>query len=263
MRPALGTFVEIGIAPSKQSESAFGAAFRVIEEVHARLSFQDPTSELSCLNASAGEWVSLSPLALRVLRAARALTVASDGLFNCTVGGALVRRGVLPDHCAIRGGRANELIERGGASDIEIASNAARLLRPVRVTLDGIAKGYAVDRAVSALRACGVAFGWVNAGGDLRVFGDLALPVWRRGLHGELEQLGELRDASLATSSVRADVDPSFPGTIVGAASASGIWSVTARFAYLADALTKVAANAPSLHAAALVARLRGKIVMP
>src|ERR671935_3250985 len=37
--------------------------------------------------------------------------------------------------------------------------------------LDGIAKGFAVDRAVEALQHAGIRDGVVNAGGDLRVFG--------------------------------------------------------------------------------------------
>jgi thiamine biosynthesis lipoprotein ApbE len=39
------------------------------------------------------------------------------------------------------------------------------------VDLGGIAKGFAVDRAVKALKCAGLASGVVNAGGDLRVFG--------------------------------------------------------------------------------------------
>src|SRR5262249_15606136 len=43
--------------------------------------------------------------------------------------------------------------------------------RDVRIDLGGIAKGFAVDRAVAALRACGVPRGLVNAGGDVAAFG--------------------------------------------------------------------------------------------
>jgi thiamine biosynthesis lipoprotein len=45
------------------------------------------------------------------------------------------------------------------------------LRRRVQIDLGGIAKGFAVDRAVEALQKSGVKNGIVNAGGDARVFG--------------------------------------------------------------------------------------------
>jgi thiamine biosynthesis lipoprotein len=258
MRPLLGTFVEVGLWPTAADEFAMRAAFRAVEQVHCALSFQDPESELSRLNRSPGQFVTLSPLALRVLRLARATTLASGGLFNCTLGGLLVRRGVLPDH----GG--GELLESGTAGDIELEADRARLARPVRVTVDGIAKGYAVDCAVTALRQAGVRSGWVNAGGDLRVFGALVLPVSRRENDGALRPLGGVQDAAIASSAVRARADRLFPGTIVDATghrSAPGVWSVLARRAWRADALTKVAALAPDASRQALLRRLGGRLL--
>lgn len=258
MRPLLGTFVEIGFQPVPGGESAVQAAFSAIEQVERRLSFQDPESELSRLNACVGHFLALSPLAVRVLRLARAMTLASGGLFNCTLGGALVRRGVLPNH------DGSESLDCGTASDIDIVSRRVRLARPVRITLDGIAKGYAVDSAVAALLRGGVKTGWVNAGGDLRVFGALTLPVNRREPNGRLAWLGGLRQAALATSAVHARRARRFPGTIVTAAgdkAAVGVWSVLARRAWRADALTKVAALAPDASRHALLRRLGGRLV--
>jgi thiamine biosynthesis lipoprotein len=261
MRPLLGTFVEIGLRSTAIDESAMRAAFRAIEQVQRALSFQDPDSELSRLNRSPGRFVALSPGALRVLRLARAMTSASGGLFDCTLGGLLVRRGVLPDH----GG--GELLDSGIAGDIELEGDRARLARPVRVTLDGIAKGYAVDCAVNALRHCGVQTGWVNAGGDLRAFGTLVLPVSRRESDGALRPLGGLREAAIASSAVgHGRADRRFPGTILdatGRRSAPGVWSVLARRAWRADTLTKVAALAPDTSREALLGRLGGRLVKP
>ena len=49
---------------------------------------------------------------------------------------------------------------------------SVRLARPgVQLDFGGIAKGYAVDQAVDALRERGVHQGMVNAGGDLRLLG--------------------------------------------------------------------------------------------
>lgn len=260
MRPLLGTYVEVG-ARGPAPAAAVDAAFAAIERAQALWSFHDADSELSRLNRQPCESMCLSAPTLRLLRAARALMCASGGLFDCTVGGALVARGVLPDH----GGPAP--LPRGGAEDIELGPGRAMLRRPLRLTLDGIAKGYAVDLGIGAMRRHGATAGWVNAGGDLRAFGELALPVQRREPDGRHTPFGRLRDAALATSAVAADdapPDASFPGHIVaapGARPAPGCWSVLARSAWRADALTKVAACAPARERAAVVARLGGHLV--
>jgi thiamine biosynthesis lipoprotein len=136
--------------------------------------------------------------------------------------------------------------------------------RPVRITLDGIAKGYAVDCAVRALKQCRVPAAWVNAGGDIRAYGPLTLPVFRRDGDGSLRQLGGLRDAAIATSEVRTRADARFPGTIVaseGVPVHAGTWTVLAHTAWRADALTKVAALAQPALRASLLARLGGALV--
>lgn len=256
MRPLLGTYVEVA-ASGDQAERGIHAAFDSLAASHAKWSFHDPGSELSQLNAQPGHWVPLSASTLRLLRLARGMTAASGGRFNCTVGGTLVRRGQLPDHGSV------PLLECGDASDIELAAGAARLRRPVRVTLDGIAKGYAVDLAVQALRRAGVSSGWVNAGGDLRVFGDADLPVQRREASGRMTPLGHVRNAALATSQGGLP-SKAFPSSVVGAvAEPTAMWTVLARTGWRADALTKVAATASRGTRKDWVARLGGHLVEP
>ncbi len=265
MRPLLGTFVEVGAraASKHDAEAALCAAFAAVEVVQQRLSFHAGDSDLTRLNRGAGKAVPMHPLSLRVLRLARVMMVASDALFDVTVGGTLVRRGLLPDH----GGPS--MLERGEASDIELGDAWARLRRPVRVTLDGIAKGYAVDLAVRALRREGISAGWVNAGGDLRAFGDLVVPVRRREADRRLVALGGLRDAAIASSHAQEpsrDPDPDFAALIVGKANVTpspGVFSVLARRAWRADALTKVACLAAPAKREPLVRRLGGLLVKP
>jgi len=262
MRPLLGTFVEVG-ARGHGAPQAIAAAFDCIERAQGWWSFQDPDSELSRLNRAPGTRVALQAHTVRLLRLAAALMRRSGGGFDCTVGGALVQRGALPDH----GGLAP--LHRGDAGDVEIGPRWARLRRPVRLTLDGIAKGYAVDLAIGALRQAGVDAGWVNAGGDLRVFGDRARPIQRRELDGRLTSLGALRNAAVASSQAgvgRFSSDTAFPGHILGPNGeppATGVWTVLARSAWRADALTKIAANAPARQRAALVHSLGGCLLAP
>jgi thiamine biosynthesis lipoprotein len=256
-QPALGTFVEVGAvaAPGADPDRAIDAAFGSITEIQRLMSFHDPGSDLSRLNTANGAAVALNRPTVRVLRLARAMMCASGGLFDCTVGAQLVARGRLPDP-----GVAAEA--SGKAEDIVIIGDTVRLAAPVLVTLDGIAKGYAVDRAIATLRAAGCSGGYVNAGGDIAVFGPWPLPVHRREPDGTFTALGALRDGAIATSSLGQNADR-FPGLIVGGdtAPSSGIFSVLSRRAWRADALTKVAALTPAAERAHAVARLGGHYV--
>jgi len=265
MRPLLGTYVEIALhtqdsAQAPGLERAIERAFATIAHAQRLWSFQDPDSELSRLNLQPGRRVPVSPATQRLLRLSRALTRLSEGRFNFTLGGSLVARGVLPDH----GGPS--ALPVGEPDDVELGPGWAHLRRPVRLTLDGIAKGYAVDQAVRLLRGAGVPGGWVNAGGDLRVFGEGAVPVRRREADGRLQSLGALRNGAIATSvtAPTPELASAFPGRLLGAAgepATPGTWTVLAQRAWRADALTKVAANSPPEQRAAAVAKLGGRLV--
>lgn len=261
MRPLLGSYVEIALhGPAPGSEGAIERAFAAVAQAQRLWSFHDPDSELTRLNQRPGQCVPVSPATQRLLRLARALTRLSEGRFNPTLGGHLVAQGVLPDH----GGPA--ALPVGEAEDVDVGAGWARLNRPVRLTLDGIAKGYAVDLAVRQLLGAGVRAGWVNAGGDLRVFGDVAVPVRRREADGRLQPLGALRNGAIATSVTTPTVALAcaFPGRLLdaqGQPARLGTWTVLAARAWRADALTKVAANCCADQRAAWVERLGGRWV--
>ncbi len=105
-----------------------------------------------------------------------------------------------------------------------------KLHERVQFDLGGIAKGYAVDCAVAAVHAAGCAAGWVKAGGDLRAFGNLELPITLRDeQHGGVRPFGLLSDGAFATSH--------------GSHTAKRQVSVMAPLCLWADALTKVVAR--------------------
>ncbi len=97
------------------------------------------------------------------------------------------------------------------------------------VDLGGMARGFAVDRAVEGLRAAGVVRGVVNAGGDLAAFGaaDVEVAVRDPADAARLATVVTLRDGAFASSGRIVD------GAIDGA-------SVRAPTCMIADALTKV-----------------------
>ena len=93
------------------------------------------------------------------------------------------------------------------AEEIHFASGGLFDYAVCDYSLDGIAKGFAVDRAVDCLRRAGIEAGSVNAGGDLRVFGEEWQPLHVR-TGATLVYLGKIRDAAVATSAREGLVHP-------------------------------------------------------
>lgn len=243
-RPLLGTFVEIdatGLAEPALAR-AVDAAFEAIERVQRLMSFHDPESDLSRLNRYAPTApVAVDPWTAKVLRRARVLFEATDGLFDCAVGYEAMQRGLLPSQVL-------DHVERGTFSAVEFMSDD-RIRFSARIALDlgGIAKGFAVDRAIAVLRTHGVREALVNAGGDMRVMGETAQPVHIRcsGEDRHIVKAGLLRNAAIATSTFAATLPKGNAQTLVPVVSAlshaQGVaYSVVAPTCLLADALTKV-----------------------
>lgn len=197
-RPLLGTLVEIA-ARGLDAARAVEAAFLVVEEVHRLMSYHDPGSDVSRINrGAAGHGVKVSSHTWHVLQAARRLAEMSQGLFDITVAPTLTTLGFLPRHPGFR-----RVSPQGNWRHVELLPDShVRLTRQVRIDLGGIAKGYAVDRAVDALASMGVRAARVNAGGDLRVFGTQAQKIRLRlpGAPTELWPLMSIHDGAVATS---------------------------------------------------------------
>ena len=167
-RPLLGTFVEVSaVFPAgADADRAVGRAFAAVEAVQRRMSFHDPASDVARLNREAARRaVAVHRDTVAVLRWSLEVAAASAGAFDITVAGELVRWGRLP---ALAGIPANP---SGTWRDIELDEDdgTVRFHRPVVIDLGGIAKGYAVDRAIESLAEAGAQRCCVNAGGDLRV----------------------------------------------------------------------------------------------
>jgi thiamine biosynthesis lipoprotein len=251
-RPLLGTFVEIAVAgaPPAEMEAAVEAAFAAVATVHGLMSFHDQDSDISRLNREAfAVPVAVHPWTFEVLDIAGELRRRSAGVFDIGIAPVLQNLGLLPRPDGMtpwpaagpRGGDAIELL-----SDCRVRFRD----RGVRIDLGGIAKGYAVDRAVEALRGCGMSEGVVNAGGDLAVFGPHPHAIHIRDPRQPQRPMCEaaLRDAALATSAGRFDpltcreagesavIDPRTGAPVCGIVGAT----VRAPTCVHADALTKV-----------------------
>ena len=165
------------------------AAFSRFHDLNASMSDYDPQSELRrlCDASSEGKPVRVSDDLWRVLVRAIELSERSEGAFDVTIGPVV--------HLWRNARRTKELpapksiqaaLSRVGYRLVRLhpKQQAVELLRPkMRLDLGGIAKGYAVDEALKAMRKRGVTRVMVEAGGNIGL-GDPPpdRPGWRIGI---------------------------------------------------------------------------------
>lgn len=246
-RPLLGTFVEIRAKglPTVDLHSAVSKAFLMIERIDALMSYHKNTSELSDLNARAHiSPVEVSEETYEVLKFAKHLFQLSQGAFDITVGRHLEKWGILSEHDtpASEVGTCEDMILN---YDRTVTFNC-----PLRIDLGGVAKGFAVDKAIEVLKSCGVKSALVNAGGDLRAFGSRAYEIVFRDPNSPDSFAGSLQldEGAIATSAPyfslinnkegkhSALVNPLTQTSFVDPVSVS----VRAALCMVADSLTKV-----------------------
>jgi thiamine biosynthesis lipoprotein len=251
-RPLLGTFVEIeATGPDKSRiNQAIDDAFEAVAHVHRLMSFHEPASDVSRLNREATDRpVGVHAWTFRVLEAAVDMHRRSNGIFDISVAPILQDMGLLPSTSKDR-----QLGNECPAFDaIELLEGQMIRFRlpDVRIDLGGIAKGFAVDRALDVLRKSGAATGaLVNAGGDLAAFGEEARLIHVRHPRDPRSTICavNVKDEALASSARRFDLFHSTdlessaiidPVTEKPANTIDGV-TVRAPSCMTADALTKI-----------------------
>lgn len=210
--PTMGTrwsalFFADGLDPDPVRQ----ALQQAVEEIDAQMSTWRPDSDLMRLNAApVGEWVTVPAHLMAVLRLGLEVGRASGGAFDIGLGDAVAAWGFGPapadagrirQALAIRRRPAHEVVQ------LDPAACRVRKEAPLSLDLNGIAKGYGVDRLAETLRRLGIGAGLVGIDGEMRALGlrpdgePWAVAVeapdpQRRAAHSVLA----LQDAAVATS---------------------------------------------------------------
>jgi thiamine biosynthesis lipoprotein len=206
---AMGTVVNITVidADSQRAEAAIQDAIDEIFRVEKLMSATYSASEIYILNHSQGEWVNLSPETLYVLQRSLYFARISDGHFDPTVKPLVdlwmekvKARGMIPTTSELD--KALALVDWRNLEVDEDNSRARFLKEGMGITLGGIAKGFAVDRAIAVLKGSGVERGLIDIGGDIRGFGPQRWRIAVQHPRYEYEWLGviELKNEAVATS---------------------------------------------------------------
>jgi FAD:protein FMN transferase len=203
---AMGTSVMITIWSDDEEAAATAsqAVFAEMRRLDAMMTTWLPESEVSQINAAAGKKaIAVSEETFACVAKAVEISRLSKGLFDITVGvyGGLWKfdqdmDGTLPDPAEVN---ARRKLVAWKDIVIDKKKRTVKLRRAgMKITLGGIAKGYAVDRSAKILIDAGLSDFILQAGGDMYVSGKKGSTPWVVGIR---DPRGT-RDASFAVAPV-------------------------------------------------------------
>jgi thiamine biosynthesis lipoprotein len=216
----MGTYWRVSLLAEGTSEAERAGLKDTLEaalaSVNASMSTWDPKATISRFNASETlEPFPIEPAFAQVVVAAQAVSAASGGAFDVTVGPLVdlwgfgaggARRAAPPALAAITEAQLRVGYEKLAVS--ETPPTLQRLAPGVEVDLSALAKGYGVDVLVERLNAAGFQHFLVDIGGEVRAQGvnDRGVP-WRIGIEvpdpsarGLVQEALPLNNQALATS---------------------------------------------------------------
>lgn len=205
---ALGTEVSITARhrSPERAETAIELAFVRLAHIEELLSIYRPSSEISRLNRT-GEIQKPSCEVVAVLRHAQAMSQQSGGAFDVTVQplwgifATAAKENRIPDLTAVAAARS-----KVDWTQLEVSDERVRFRQPgMKLTLNGIAQGFATDSILEILQGLGVEHALINAGEHAPLGQSAAGDDWTVGIqHPRHEDayvaLADLGGRCLATS---------------------------------------------------------------
>ena len=198
--------VELWHADEDIAKACTARVFDEMTRIDARMSSYRETSELSRINANAASMdVTISDELQELIKRSLYFSEISRGAFDITYASV----GYRYDYRERRQPDDAWITQNLPAIDyhhIQLGDGKIRFSNDaVRIDLGGIAKGYAVDRAIELLRDCGIFRAMVSAGGDSRIIGDRDGREWIIGIQHPRDPSGialrlPLSDTAVSTS---------------------------------------------------------------
>jgi len=179
-RDLMGTYVRVVIyADEGIAEEAINAAFARMEEIERIATTWDSEGEAFKLNQN-GYSDTPSDELLELINLSLYYSELTDGSFDITVQPLLDLWEYNPDADkqfweldeSTQKAEINKALKLVGPDQIIIEDNTIRFKEEgTKITLGGIAKGYAVDEALEVLKDMGIKYALVDAGGDIGTLG--------------------------------------------------------------------------------------------
>lgn len=166
---AMGCDVAVGGATPDEMV----AVERLFETLERSLSRFLPFSDLERLNASPAPASVVSPVLATAIDDALRAAAATDGICDPTIGAAVVAAGYDRTFAELVPRPRPEAVPAGRWREVRLSGLLVRRPADVRLDLNGVVKGRAVDDALALLEGPG----FVSAGGDLATRGELVVAL--------------------------------------------------------------------------------------
>jgi thiamine biosynthesis lipoprotein len=174
-RSMMDTFVTITVyaTDEEKADAAINSAFTQMEEIERVASIFDEQSQASQLNRN-GYLEAPSEDFQQLITKSLEYSRLTDGAFDITVQPLLElwEAGLWQEPEAVQQQRINETLALVGWDKISTQDDEILFTEAgMKITLGGIAKGYAVDEALKVIKRMGIKYALVNAGGDMATLG--------------------------------------------------------------------------------------------
>lgn len=177
----MGTSVIISVFDSELGRSvikkAIDEAFKEVKRIDLLMSNYKENSEVSQINRlKIGEDMKVSDEVMEVLRRSQEISRISNGAFDITVLPLMELWGFYSDNGRDAQPTDDEtanVLKHVGYTKIKLGKDnrVTKSEEGVKIDLGGIAKGYAIDKAVQKLRSYGIKSAMVKAGGGFSCLG--------------------------------------------------------------------------------------------
>ncbi|WP_071673741.1 FAD:protein FMN transferase [Nioella nitratireducens] len=146
-----------------------------VDAVDAQMSTWKPDSDLMRLNASPlDEWIKVPAALMKVVEIGLNIGRVSGGAFDIAMGDAVTAWGFGPetaDGARIQNALSSDRAAAPQVIDVDLPAHRIRKTAPVALDLNGIAKGFGVDRLAEVLTDHGITDALVGIDGEMRALG--------------------------------------------------------------------------------------------
>jgi len=207
----LNTIVDVTIISKDNTDRAMHTAFGAIRNVENLMSSYKYDSEIALVNKNAGKsYVKVSPETYKLIKKSIEFSIMTDGVFDISIAPIVDLWGFSQQERHIPS--ENELkktLSLVGYKHISLneKNNSVYLQKEgMKIDLGAIAVGYAVDKAINALKENGINKALINAGGEIYALGSPKKnKTWKIGIQhprqkGDLLGSIDIKDNAISTS---------------------------------------------------------------
>jgi len=185
----MDTVVRVAVYDSPGSENeirkVIDSVFKTMKMLEDETSSHIDTSDVCKLNRNSGmHGIVVHRSVLNIIKESIDISRQTNGFFDITIGAVKkIWPFELPNPEVPSRENITRVLKFVDYHSISVSGDTVSLKKSgMSIDLGGVAKGYIIDAAVMTLKEKGVKAGIVDAGGDLRIFGENPKGIWKIGV---------------------------------------------------------------------------------